>query len=119
MYCCCVDDLTEGKQGGEMMSEKIPRDLKRAVDESPTGAVYTEVPAESNFPDMNKISALFIDIRDDIAKSSGKQPEEIVLIGVKVFYKIGKESTGGGQYYAIGARAEFDPEYRHILEEIA
>lgn len=119
MYCCCVDDHTKGEQGGKIMSEKIPRDLKRAVDESPTGAVYTEVPAESDFPDMNKISALFIDIRDDIARTSGKQPEEVVLIGVKVFYKIGKEPTGNGHYYAIGARAEFDPEFAHILEEIA
>lgn len=101
------------------MSDKIPRDLKRAVDDSPTGAVYTEVPASSDFPDMNKISALFIDIRDDIATTSGKHPEEVVLIGVKVFYKIGKEPVGDGHYYAIGARSEFDPEYRHILEEIA
>jgi hypothetical protein len=102
------------------MNDKIPRDLKRAVDASPTGAVYTEVPAASDFPEMNKISALFIDIRDDIAKSSGKDPEEIVLIGVKVFYKIGKEPIGkDGNYYAIGARAEFDPEYEHILREIA
>ena len=100
------------------MSEKIPRDLKRAVDESPTGAVYTEVPANALFPDMNKISALFIEVRDDIAKSAGKDPEEIILIGVKVFYKMGEEPVGDGHYYAIGARAEYDPEYENILKEI-
>jgi len=101
------------------MNDKIPRDLKRAVDESPTGAVYTELPAHASFPSMDTMSTLFIAVRDDIAKMNGKTPEEVVLIGVRLFYTIGKEPVGNGHYYAIAARSEYDPDYAHILEEIS
>lgn len=98
--------------------DKLPRDIRKAVDESPTGSIYTEVPAHSKFPDMNRISALFIDVRDDIAKAIDSPPEDVVLIGVRVFYRLGQETVGNGHYYAIGSREEYDPEFEHVLREI-
>jgi len=101
-----------------MTTDKIPDDLRRAVDESPDGTVYTELPAHASFPPMDKMSTMFIAVRDDIAVMNAKAPEEITLIGVRVFYKIGREPKGNGHYYAIAARSEYDPEYAHILEEL-
>jgi hypothetical protein len=100
------------------MSDKIPRDMKRAVDRSPNGSVYIENDALTPFPDLIDVGAIFVGVRDDIARTVKKEPEDIVLIGVRVFYKIGAESEGLAHYYAIGSRASYDPEFEHILQEI-
>jgi hypothetical protein len=113
-----MDDNPESEQGGKMI-DKLPKDLKRAIDESPTGAVMAKSPVTAPFPDMNKVGALFIEVRDDIARTAGKDPESVILVGVKVFYTLGKEPVGDGKYYyAVGARSEYDPEYEHIIKEI-
>lgn len=97
---------------------RIPKDMKRAVDASPSGSIYIENEALVPFPDLDRVGALFVGVRDDIARTVRSEPEEITLIGVRVFYKIGKEVEGHVHYYAIGSRALYDPEYEHILGEI-
>ena len=98
--------------------ERLPRDMKRAVDRSPNGSVYIENAALVPFPSLVDIGALFVSVRDDIAKTVHKEPEDVILIGVRVFYKVGAEIDGHAHYFAIGSRASYDPEFEHILNEV-
>jgi hypothetical protein len=95
---------------------KIPKHLKRAIDEE--GSLYTEIVANAEMPSLLQFGAWLVNVRDDIAKTADIIPEEVQLIGVKVFYKIGQESDGDGAYYALGTRVQYDPVYLHVLQEI-
>ena len=97
---------------------KIPKELKKAVDASEDGSIYAEIPANSPMPPLEQVGALFVNVRDDIAKTTDVVPEDVILIAVKVVYKIGDEKVGRGAYYAIGSRELIDPKYAHILQEI-
>jgi len=97
---------------------KIPKKFKDAVDASDDHLAYTEFEANTEMPTLERVGALFVAVRDDIAKTSGAVPEDVKLIGVRVIYVIGEDRTKGGHYYAFGNRDLCDPEYTHLLQEL-
>jgi len=96
----------------------MPDDIKNAVDDSPEGDLTYSVPAGADIPDLVWFEQKMMKVRDDIARHTGAEPENVQLIGIRVFYKVGEEIEDGKSYFAVGTRCKYDPRYEKILEQL-
>jgi len=96
----------------------VPKKIKDAVDNAVENELDIEMPADIDIPPLEWFDMNMVKVRDDIAKHAGAVPEDVQLIGIKVFYKIGEERTQGREYFAVGVRCKYDPRYLEMLEQL-
>ena len=69
-------------------------------------------------PSLQAFETLCLAVRDDIAKQVGDEPEQVRVIGVKVYFELGAKADKKGIYHAIGVRNRYDPTYAEILHDM-
>jgi hypothetical protein len=99
---------------------KLPKDLKDVVDSAAEDNtdVNFDIPAGIDIPELQWFERKMLGVRDDIAGQIGAEPEDVQLIGIRVFFKIGEEVDRNSEYIAIATRQKYNLDYQHILEQM-
>lgn len=95
---------------------KIPKHLKELTDEGMD--VCIEMTTNDHLPELSEFETLCIKTRDSLAKQTDSIPENVKVVGIKVFFELAVEKGDGGDYRAIGARSRFADGYAEHLSEM-
>lgn len=95
--------------------DDLPDDIRKAVKTMLPGLAVADTESSVSMPPIEVFEKHLIAIRDDLAKTAGVEPENVKLVGMRVYYRVGNPSKGT---LAIGVRQSYNPEYGRILEEL-
>jgi hypothetical protein len=91
---------------------KFPKEIKDKIERSGAIGAKIDIPACA-MPPMKEVEAVFINQRDELARLTGEEPENIRMIGVEIFYLLGTDEG----YTGIAKRVNYDPKYANLVME--
>lgn len=91
---------------------KFPKKIKDEIERRGAIGAKIDIPVGA-MPPMKDVEAVFIAQRDEIAKITSEEPENIKMIGVEIYYLVGSD----GDVTGIAKRVNYDLEYVDLIKE--
>jgi len=91
----------------------LPKEIRKALEMSQKNLPDSGI----DIPDLDMLERSMIGVRDSFAKAAGVEPEEVKLVGVRVYYSIKEVTEGAEEVIMIAQQSRYHPDYGEMLEE--